>query len=89
MTLVSIAKVLRLITTTCFRPICKNFYNRKLTCIAKLDSIIQSLYYDIYNHSVDYNMETGQVLIISRTELTQPFLGFTRYKVGISSQADF
>ena len=87
MTLVSIAKVLRLFTTTCF--ICKDFYNRKLTCIAKLYSILQSLYYDIYNQGVDYNIETGQVLIISRIELTQPFLGFTRYKVGMSSQADF
>ena len=25
-----------------------------------LDSIIQSLYYDIYNHDLDYNIGTGQ-----------------------------
>ena len=33
--LVSIARVLRLITITCF--IYKGFYNRKLTCIAIID----------------------------------------------------
>ena len=50
-----------------------------------IDSIIQSLYYDIYNHDVDYNLAEPSILKINKIS-AKPRAGIIKATYFISSR---